>query len=103
MGSWASLNIMAYHVAGMKSHVDPVVMTLFQAGDRLVGLEEEPGGDSDYEDARLLYRYVAPAEYVKQRLDILGFTLERTQQVFEEAIDSARQQYSRNRSRPGAG
>ena len=92
MGSYCQLYIAEYPVFSSKSNVSPAVMTMFREGDKAI-LERrfrernqvewghaEPE-DDDFETA---VEYRAKAKDVRQRLDIIGFSLNRVRSEFEE-------------------
>jgi hypothetical protein len=94
MGSYAELRIDGYNILSTKSEVDASVMTVFTEEDRLVrapGDEDcgrapgpwlhaqRPLGDLDSFDCA----YVAPSRVVRDRLDVMGFTLARAKERYE--------------------
>src|SRR5436190_10236046 len=93
MGSYAELYLAGYPVYTTKSAVRPLVMTVFREDDKHVyerKLSErnplvwgELEGDDELETA---YEYSAAVEHVKQRLDVMGFSLEAAERAFERGI-----------------
>jgi len=96
MGSFCQLYIAEYPVFESKSYVVPTVMTMFREGDKSIYQRRfkdrnqvawghvEPD-DDDYETA---VEYRAKAKDIRQRLDIIGFSLVRVRSEFEEAKNS---------------
>ena len=92
MGSYCELYIADYPVFSSKSYADPAVMTLFRESDKAV--YERKVGDRNPvewghieggEELETVVEYRAQVEHVKQRLNIMGFTLNRVQREFENS------------------
>lgn len=92
MGSYCQLYISDYPVFSSKSYVVPEVMTMFRESDKNVyqrsfGERNQvewghvEAGNDDYETA---VEYKAVAKNVRQRLDIIGFNIERVKREFYE-------------------
>jgi hypothetical protein len=92
MGSYCELYIGDYPVFSSKSHVWPVIMTLFRESDKSVyarkvnernsiewGRIEERG-----DELETAVEYRALVKHVRQRLNILGFTLKRVRDEFDQ-------------------
>jgi hypothetical protein len=94
MGSYAHLYLAGYSVYTTKNSVDPAVMTIFREGDRRVyerkRSERSPlvwdavAGDDKSEIA---YEYAATVAHVKERLDVLGYTLGAAGRAFAQGIE----------------
>jgi hypothetical protein len=102
MGSYAYLRVGNYPLASTKSEVDPTAIMLFTEGDKRVRvptlverfqLTEEPdacpeelikdGDDCPY----LIVEYAARLAVVKDRLDLMGYTLPRVRREFAEGME----------------
>lgn len=74
MGSWCELRLDALPLAHCKSHIDDDLLSIFQEKDRRdYVVEDHETGD----EARQIHSYVLAANLMRERLDSLGFTLER--------------------------
>ena len=93
MGSYAHLEIAGYPFFSMKSYVDTTLMTLFEECDKAVFPRRvgdrnslawcvDPGDD----EVETAYVYRLPALHAKQRLDILGFTVDRAKARYESCL-----------------
>lgn len=92
MGSYCQLYIAEYPVFSSKSYVSPAVMTMFREGDKALFRRRfsernqvewghvEPE-DEDFETA---VECRAKVKDLRQRLDIIGFSLARARSEFEE-------------------
>ncbi|MBV9071269.1 MAG: hypothetical protein JO231_21315 [Acidobacteria bacterium] len=99
-GSYTDLFINGYSVHSYKSRVDPVVMTIFREADKIYRLVSySNGGDTiglgtgnqvplarRHEDEHVEVAYVSVVGAVRQRLDVMGFTLAESVRAFEECI-----------------
>lgn len=100
MGSYTDLSINGYSVHSYKSRVDPVVMTIFREADKIYRLvsysdrgdtivlstgNQVPLARPD-EDEHVEVAYVSVVGAVRQRLDVMGFTLAESVRAFEEGI-----------------
>jgi hypothetical protein len=99
MGSIAALIAGRYLVALRKNGVDPDIMTIFREDDRRHLLGADP--DLDDDDTRLVFKlfdfrmmdadteeceyfvYAATCEQIRDRLDLMGFTLDRVRKEFD--------------------
>jgi hypothetical protein len=92
MGSYCELYIFDYPVFSSKSYVLPVVMTLFQESDKFVYEQKVrdrnsiewghvEAGEDEIETA---IEYRALVKHVRQRLNVLGFTLNRIKNEFDQ-------------------
>ena len=89
MGSFTDLSVDGYPLLQTKSEAVPEVMTVFQETDRrlLTERNEAVSDDADSEDgseteAGIVYR--CETRKVIDRLDVMGFTLRRAREDFEE-------------------
>ena len=90
MGEYTSLYIAGYDVLSTKSYVVPEIMTIFRESDKLAyeqkrlerlqlefpGKQEPP--IEEWEEANgneTVYEYVNNVANIKQRLDIMGFSI----------------------------
>lgn len=81
MGSYCELYINDCEVFSSKSYVVPEVMTLFRENDKHSYTQATVEDDEEYED--VVVEYKAIAKVVKQRLDIMGFSLNNVIADFE--------------------
>lgn len=97
MGSYATLYVDGYPVVQTKNHVLPELMTAFRESDRGTLLLQSNGEDSvswteelpPWSDDHVLSDvYHSRAWKVAQRLDVMGFTLDRARRDYEETRDS---------------
>lgn len=93
MGSYCHLEIGGHPLLWSKSYVDAVLMTLFDESDRLVSQrrvrDRNPAADRiDPEDDEMetVYEYRLDAAAAKQRLDIMGFTIEQSRIAFDTRL-----------------
>lgn len=80
MSHYADLKFAGYSIWSMKNVADPFVMELFTKEERLVYTKIE-----DYED-HLVFEYQSTVEQFIQRLEILGYSLSRARESFQEGI-----------------
>jgi hypothetical protein len=95
MGSYSELYIADYPILSTKSYVDPIVMTIFREMDKRVferkTSEKNPlvwGYIEDKGEMEVAYEYRNSVPNVIQRLDVMGFSLNRARKDFEENLDS---------------
>ena len=89
MGSYAHLEVAGYPFFSMKSQVDSTLMTLFDETDKRIIKRKVSErnrrawcvDDSD-DSEETAYQYCIDAEHARQRLDILGFTIAKAEQIF---------------------
>lgn len=90
MGTYTSLNIASYEVITTKSFVNPVVMTIFRESDKQV-FEQKPADIDDNPENELytetICRYSSTVGNIKQRLDVMGFSLEKTKADLTRSIE----------------
>lgn len=80
------------YIGGDKGGINPLVMMLFRKSDKQVRpiTPEDPEWESlelddEADDPFQIVRYAAPAAVIRDRLDLLGFTLQASQQAFDAA------------------
>ncbi|HEY0779859.1 MAG TPA: HEPN/Toprim-associated domain-containing protein, partial [Gemmatirosa sp.] len=106
IGSYAELHLGPLYVGGDKREINPLVMLLFRASDKRVYVSEphptgeerayrEPSGPGDaHEEPYEVVEYVAPASAVRNRLELMGFTLQATRRAFEVAVQAEQQAHA---------
>jgi HEPN/Toprim N-terminal domain 1 len=106
MGTYAYLRVGDYPLASTKSEVDPTVIMLFTEGDKRVRVPTpveqaqyagEPeafieelireGGEYDDERPFSIVEYAASLAVVRDRLDLMGYTLTRVRREFAEGME----------------
>lgn len=94
MGTYTALSVDGYEIYSSKSMVEPLLMTVFTEADRRI---RTPGSDDegvaagpwrsrpqgDRRDAVLDHGYVAVVRHVRDRLEVMGFTLRRARADYE--------------------
>lgn len=95
MGTYTDLSIAGYSIISTKSRVYPVVMTIFRESDKHIfktlidDVVEVPWDYTNGEiETTTVYQYLNTAQNIKQRLDVMGFTLKRTRHEFERGISN---------------
>lgn len=91
MGSFCNLYIGACSISWSKSAVNPLLLSLFQTGDfKTYTIEEETDQQLGEEKIfREIFEYSNSAKNIKDRLEIMGFTIQKVIEEFE--IAKARQ------------
>lgn len=92
MGSYCQLYIDEYPVFSSKSYVSPAVMTMFREGDKALfqrrfrerNQVEWGHVDPDDDDFETAVEYRAKVKDLRQRLDVIGFSLGRARSEFNE-------------------
>jgi|688.fasta_scaffold318761_1 hypothetical protein len=90
MGSYCELKVGGYDIYSTKSQIDPFMAAIFRESDRRVrrvhydAYYTDPLEDADLVDC---HEYAVTAQQLKDRLDLMGFTLEKTRQVFNEGVN----------------
>jgi hypothetical protein len=92
MGSYCQLYIDEYPVFSSKSYVSPAVMTMFREGDKALfqrrfrerNQVEWGHVDDDDDDFETAVEYRAKVKDLRQRLDVIGFSLGRVRLEFDE-------------------
>jgi hypothetical protein len=77
MGSYASLTLGNFQFDLYKSYIKPEIMTLFRVSDKRKEMQLQEDGEE-----RFTYKYVNTIRYIKLRLNIMGFTLEKAKDEF---------------------
>jgi hypothetical protein len=88
MGSYWSFSVDGYQLLSSKSYVDSVVMTVFTEAEKSIRevLQSESGGDSTDGYSFAEVTYAASGLIIRDRLEVMGFTLPATRAVFEDGI-----------------
>lgn len=94
MGSYSSLEICGYPLWSTQYGVEPMIMTIFRESDKQIferriadrnplvwGVDNEAGDDTE-----TVYQYSICVEHAAQRLDIMGFTLDKAREQFDEGV-----------------
>jgi hypothetical protein len=91
MGSYSTLKIGNLRVLDTKWDWEPEVMTLFTEADKIVMPYKEAVEISEDEDEDYLpeyyFAYSAPLNIVKDRLELMGYTLRRVRQTFDTLLE----------------
>ena len=103
MGSYSSLEVKEYPIFSTKYTVDPKVMTVFREGDkkiytrRIADRNPLVWGNIDDNSIETAYVYSTTVEYAKQRLEVMGFTLEKAKGEFnsglQDILDDVKNEY----------
>jgi len=96
MGQYCELYISDYPISTTKNEIDPFILSLFQPEDlnhfdRLIGERNQllyGRGDSDDETEHAV-EYSNTAKNIKDRLEIMGFTLKKAMSEFEIGKDES--------------
>jgi hypothetical protein len=111
MGSYAECWLSDLLVTSTKNDVDPGLMRLFRQSDKRIvplssadapvqlkrrfeGVNDDIDLDDFAEEPELVY-YIAPVSVVKDRLNVLGYTIETARQAFVEGLNGERAQTDR--------
>ncbi|HYR88452.1 MAG TPA: HEPN/Toprim-associated domain-containing protein [Terriglobia bacterium] len=95
MGSYCQLTCGGLYIGSSKDNIDPLVMTLYREGDkhvrRLVAGTPEyekyyEAADLDDEVERMQVTYEITAAVARDRLEVMGFTLETVRRAFVAAV-----------------
>src|SRR6266545_3675000 len=100
MGTYTSLAIDDYTLLPTKSYADPTAMSVFRESDksmRMIRFGEKSTHtildkpvpshfQVDEEDEGIQVLYSAPGWIIRDRLDVMGLTLDATRDVFERGI-----------------
>lgn len=89
MGTYTTLYLDDFDLASSKNAVIPEVMTVFAESDRCSQWRRSSDGEvvevpTDDEDIEQEIEYVTTAGKASQRLDVMGFTLERCRREYED-------------------
>lgn len=96
MGSYAECWLGSFYVGSTKNDIDPKLMTLFRASDKIV-LNEKKGRlpnqlsrwikyVEEEENIDVVY-YSAPVEVIRDRLNLTGYTLETAKRSFSRCLE----------------
>jgi HEPN/Toprim N-terminal domain 1 len=104
MGNYAHCWLGDFYVGSTKNDVDPGLMGLFGHSDKHIVTDPRAlvpqqlthwVSERDQDDELCLVYYEAPLRVVRDRLDLLGYTLDTSREAFEEYIEREREQYER--------
>lgn len=104
MGSYAQCWLGDFYVGSTKNDVDPSLIRLFGRYDKRVVADRQvlvPQqlthwiSEGDPDDERCLVYYEAPLQVVRDRLELLGYTLATSSEAFKEYVEREREQYDR--------
>ncbi len=92
MGSYCELYISKFPISTTKNEVDPFLLSIFLPED-LVVFERKVGDrfqllygrDDEVEENERAIQYVNTAKNLKERLDVIGFTMKRVKEAFENS------------------
>jgi hypothetical protein len=108
MGTYHHLYFAGYPVVSLKGEVEPVAMTIFRESDkrtfRRKVSERNPltwGHIEDDGETETAYEYSNTVANVKQRLDVIGFTLERVRKDLARLVDEEIENARAHRARVG--
>jgi len=85
MEGYASLSVGPIELQSAKSEWDPIVMTLFTEADRVIFLHKDDEESYD-EDPEWHLSYSAPLKVIKDRLEVMGFTYKRADELYRAAL-----------------
>jgi hypothetical protein len=109
MGSYAECWLGDFYVGSSKYDVDPGLIRLFRPSDKRVTCDphavvppqiERWLGDLEEENGQPVVYYAAPVSVVRDRLEIMGYTLQTSREAFEEYVKRERQQYELDENTP---
>jgi hypothetical protein len=83
MGSYWALKIDEFQLVSNKGELPDDILCLFQERDRRVRNSNHHGSED-----RIQYEYVVSVGAMRERLDVLGFTAERSERDFQEGLDA---------------
>jgi hypothetical protein len=92
MGSYCELYISKFPIATTKNEVDPFLLSIFQPDDlvvfnRKIGdrFKVLYGRDSEADERERAIQYISTANKIKERLNVIGFTMKRVEVAFENS------------------
>lgn len=92
MGSYCELYISKFPIATTKNEVDPFLLSIFQPDDlvvfnRKIGdrFKVLYGRDSEADETERAIQYISTANKIKERLNVIGFTMKRVEEAFENS------------------
>lgn len=95
MGTYAECWLGNLHFGSSKNDVDPQILALFQDIDRRVISDaaavthqvlREVAAETDFDEGQKLVFYVAPGNVIRDRLELMGYTLETCKAVFNDCV-----------------
>lgn len=92
MGNYARIRIGVYPLAATRDFVDPTAMILFSESDKCVQMpdvfvEDDDEFGEDEEHAYPEVKYVASLAVVKDRLEFMGYTLDKVREEFQSGVE----------------
>ena len=84
MGCWSDINVDGMMLWSSKSYLDQDALSLFQERDRRTPPAPDAGDDEEPQN-RLRYQYSVTAQEMRDRLDVLGFTVGRARADYARA------------------
>jgi hypothetical protein len=87
MGSYCTLSVSNYEILSMKSQADPIIMTVFRDSDRRSYSSWDNDYPEDLDDVEETYEYAATARMCIERLEVMGFTLQKAKADFESGVE----------------
>ncbi|GAA5220842.1 HEPN/Toprim-associated domain-containing protein [Membranihabitans marinus] len=92
MGSYCELYISNYPISTTKNEIDPFLLSIFQPND-LVAYERNIGErfqllygrDDSVDEIERAIQYINTAQNLKERLNVVGFTMKRVEEAFENS------------------
>ena len=84
MGSWSELRLGAFYLGCSKDEIDPTIMTLYRESDKEIRFtnpeitegEQELSNENYEEDSASVIKYTCSVAIAKDRLELLGFTID---------------------------
>jgi len=101
MGSYATLSVGGRELFSTKNGIDPLLMSIFRPRDKRIRKEPatEAVADAYDRDAELedldtvtILEYRSTVAQLRDRLDLMGFTLEHSRSAFERGLARAREE-----------
>lgn len=99
MGNSSSLYLDGFHVVSTKEGWEPEAMTLFTEADKIVlpykeAVEIDEGEDEDYLP-EYYFAYSTSVSFVKDRLEFMGFSLNKACGIFREGLLEEVEEYKK--------
>lgn len=92
MGSYCELYISNYPIATTKNEIDPFLLSIFQPNDlivyeRKIGERYQllHGRVYSVDESERAIQYINTAQHLKERLNVVGFTMKRVEEAFENS------------------
>ncbi len=101
MGSYATFSVAGRELFSTKNGIDPLLMSMFRARDKRVRKEgateaiaKAYSREAEVEDidSVTIVEYRSTVSELRDRLDLMGFTLEHSRRTFERGIKHAREE-----------